>query len=59
MPLLCWTLTGTYIAGSLVCLVGHLLFLQMVTPSLAFLRAAVWPIFLATGWPHGYPMPMD
>lgn len=24
-----------------------------VTPSLAALRALVWPIWLATGWPQG------
>lgn len=31
-----------------------------VTPALAFLRALVWPIFWATGWPHGAPtLPID
>lgn len=30
-----------------------------VTLGLAFVRAVAWPIFLATGWPHGAPLPMD
>lgn len=37
----------------------HVMFLQMVTPGLAFTRAAVWPYYWATGRPHGTPMPMD
>ena len=37
----------------------HIIFLQMVTLELAAWRAAVWPIFWATGWPHGTSMPMD
>lgn len=54
-----WTLIGTYVAGFVVVLAFHLNFLQMVTPPLALLRAAVWPIYWATGWPHGSPVPMD
>lgn len=30
-----------------------------VTLGLALLRAALWPIFLATGWPGGMRFPMD
>ena len=54
-----WVLIGVYWLGFLVVFVGHLMFLQMVTPELALLRAAVWPIFWATGWPAGTPLPMD
>lgn len=54
-----WTSIAIYVAGFLVTFVGHLVFLQMVTPSLALMRAIVWPIFWVTGWPHGTPMPMD
>ena len=48
-----------YAIGFFVVLAGHLLFLQMITPGLALLRASVWPVFWATGWPHGVPLPMD
>jgi hypothetical protein len=54
-----WTIFGVYVAGFVVILALHLMFLQMVTPGLALLRAAVWPVFWATGWPHGSPPPMD
>jgi hypothetical protein len=54
-----WTLIGIYVAGFVVMFVGHIMFLQMVTPGLAFMRSAVWPIFILTGWPHGSPMTMD
>ena len=30
-----------------------------VTPALALSRAAVWPAWIATGWPHGVPLTMD
>lgn len=30
-----------------------------VTPALAVVRALVWPVFWATGWPHGSPLRMD
>lgn len=54
-----WTLIGAYCLGFVVTFAGHVVFLQMVTPGLALLRAAVWPIFLTTGWPSGEPLPMD
>lgn len=52
-------LLGTYLTGFVVFFVFHILFLQMITPGLALMRAAVWPIFWVTGWPHGAPLPMD
>jgi hypothetical protein len=30
-----------------------------ITPGLALMRAAFWPILLVTGWPRGTPLPMD
>lgn len=53
------TIVGAYaaIAGGVFML--HVIFLQMVTPGLALARAAVWPYFIATGRPHGTPLPMD
>jgi hypothetical protein len=30
-----------------------------VTQGLGYLRAAVWPIWWTTGWPHGERLPMD
>ena len=54
-----WTIFGVYVAGFVATLFLHLIYLQMVTLGLAMLRAAVWPIFWATGWPHGTPLPMD
>ena len=48
-----------YATGFVAFFAFHVVFLQMVTPGLAFARAAMWPIFWATGWPHGTPLPMD
>lgn len=54
-----WLFIIIYVVGFATVFALHLMFLQMVTPPLAFLRALFWPIYLATGWPHGVPMPMD
>lgn len=53
------TLCAIYATGFVAVFAFHIVFLQMVTPGLALARAAAWPIFWATGWPHGTPMPMD
>lgn len=46
--------------GFVVVFVLHLVGLQMITPGLAALRSAVWPITLATGWTvRGQRQPMD
>lgn len=55
---LLWTSLGLY--G-----VGFLFFFWVnlnsgpVTIGLAFIRALVWPIWIATGWPEGQRFPMD
>jgi hypothetical protein len=59
MPWWMWAIIGIYVVGFVLVFVGHILFLQMVTPGLAFWRAVFWPIFWLTGWPHGTPLPMD
>lgn len=48
----------TYGAGFVLTLWFNLA-IGPLTPALCLLRAAVWPIFWATGWPHGVPMRMD
>jgi hypothetical protein len=30
-----------------------------VTPALSFVRAVVWPVYWATGWPRGVHARMD
>lgn len=45
--------------GFLAVLLLHLLALRMVTPGLALLRAAAWPLWILFGWPHGSPLPVD
>lgn len=56
-----WILTVLiiYACGFFASLLMHAIYLQMVTFPLALVRSAVWPIWVATGWPHGVPMPMD
>jgi hypothetical protein len=53
-----WTFLGIYIVG-FVLVLGFNLAIGPITPGLCLLRAAVWPVYIATGWPQGYPMPMD
>lgn len=48
-----------WLIGFLITLGFHLWFLPMVQPGLAAMRAALWPVFLATGRPRGTPLPMD
>lgn len=53
-------LASVWSVGFLVVFLLHLVGLQMVTPGLAALRSAVWPITLATGWTvRGQRLPMD
>lgn len=53
-------LASVWSMGFLLVFGFHIVALQMVTPGLAALRSAVWPITLATGWTvHGQPLPMD
>lgn len=51
------TLVGLYVAGFLL-----MMWMQAympVTLGLALLRAALWPLWMLTGLPHGEPLPMD
>lgn len=53
------TLTGVYFIGLAVTIHFHAVMAPNVIPSLVFFRAFVWPIYLATGWPHGQLLTMD
>ncbi len=53
-----WTLIGIYVVGFVLTLWFNLA-IGPLTLGLCLLRAAMWPIFWATGWPHGSPLPMD
>jgi hypothetical protein len=59
MRIIIMTLAGMYGLGAALVFTAHIVWLPMVTPALALVRALVWPIFWATGWPHGSPLPMD
>lgn len=48
-----------YAPGFLAVLGLHLSILPMVTFPLSLLRATAWPFWIAFGWPHGTPLPMD
>lgn len=48
-----------YAPGFLAVFLLHIVALQMVTFPLALLRSAAWPLWIAIGWPHGAPLPMD
>ena len=54
-----WAVGSIYVFGFAMVLIFHMALLHMVTFPLALARAAAWPIFWATGWPHGTPLPMD
>jgi hypothetical protein len=48
-----------WLPGALAVFILQIAALPMVTLGLAFLRAAIWPVWIATGHPHGSPLPMD
>ncbi len=48
-----------YAPGFISVFLMHLFFLHMVTFPLALLRSLAWPCWIAFGWPHGTPLPMD
>lgn len=48
-----------YVPGFMAVAALHLTSLPMVTFGLAILRSAAWPLWIAFGWPHGSPLPMD
>ena len=51
--------TLAYAPGFLAVFLLHLISLPMITFWLALLRSAAWPLWIAFGWPHGAPLPMD
>lgn len=52
MKIALWTFAGVYLLG-----LGLFFWVNLmsgpVTPGLSLLRAAVWPIWITTGWPEG------
>lgn len=54
-----WTLIGTYVIGFCLTFFFHVGMAPNATLALIFLRCAIWPVFWATGWPHGVPLPTD
>lgn len=60
MPWWAWTFIGAAVAYALVFYMVLKAHEQTpVTPELARWRAALWPIFLTTGWLQGERLPMD
>lgn len=53
-----WIGGGIYVVGFFATFYFNSM-LGMVTLPLCLLRAAVWPIYLVTGWPSGRQLPMD
>jgi hypothetical protein len=53
-----WSIGFIYIAGFLLVLWMNIAS-GPVTLGLSLLRAVVWPLYLATGWPHGVVGGMD
>ncbi len=47
-----WIGLGIYIVGFILVFVFNAS-IGPVTPGIAFLRALIWPIWIATGWPQG------
>ena len=58
MSTVAWIIFYVWLVGFVLTLLGHLMFLPMITPDLAFVRALVWPVYWVTGWPRGTPLPM-
>jgi hypothetical protein len=52
MKIAFWIIAAVYVPGFAFFLWINLMS-GPVTPTLALLRALVWPIWWATGWPHG------
>lgn len=49
---------GIYFVGFALVLWFNIM-LGMIELPLCLLRALVWPIYVTTGWPYGYPSRMD
>lgn len=54
-----WIALTLYVIIGVGIFVAHVLYLQMVTPGLAAMRALAWPVWMTTGWPRGEPTGMD
>lgn len=54
-----WTLLTIYAVGFAMIFALHVAYLGNVTLPLVLIRSAVWPVYIATGWPNGASLPMD
>lgn len=54
-----WVLIWLYVAGFWITFDFHRVMAPNATLALIFVRCTVWPIYWATGWPHGVPLTMD
>lgn len=54
-----WLLLAIYFAGFMVTMHFNITMSPNATLGLMTLRASLWPIYWATGWPHGVPLTMD
>lgn len=54
-----WLLIAIYGIGFAVTVHYHSVLAPNATATLVLARCLIWPVFWATGWPHGTPLPMD
>lgn len=54
-----WILAAVYVIGFGITVHFHFVIAPNATLGLFLLRCFLWPIFWATGWPHGLPLMMD
>lgn len=48
-----WMIIGIYVAGFIWTTFANPWFASPITFGLCMLRAVLWPVYLATGWPSG------
>ena len=53
------TVIGIYVVGFGLTFYFHVEMAPNATMPLVLIRCVVWPVFWATGWPHGMTLPMD
>jgi hypothetical protein len=54
-----WLLLAVYFVGFMVTMHFQITMSPNATLGLMALRATAWPVYWATGWPHGVPLRMD
>lgn len=54
-----WMVLAVYAIGFVFVFTLHALYFGNITLPLMLIRSAVWPLYIATGWPQGVPLTMD